>query len=120
MKDKYIKLLLQLKIDLKNPNIIPIGNGNSHTIHQSTNVGNIKWRLVTYKYNDKLSYKYDYNVFQSIGEPVLNSPIFDNIDDLMLSLENDYDRLFNKDKIVIVTKSKNRIDKIIHETKPFI
>jgi len=120
MKYQYIKLLLQLKINLRKPSIIPIGNGNSHTIYQSTNVENIKWRLVTYKYNDKLSYKYDYNVFQSIGEPVLNSPIFDNIDDLMLSLENDYDKLFNKDKIVIVTKSKSRIDRIIQETKSFI
>jgi hypothetical protein len=32
MKYKYIKLLLRLKINLRNPNIIDVGDDNSHTI----------------------------------------------------------------------------------------
>ena len=68
MKYKYIKLLLQLKINLRNPNIIDVSDDNSHTIYASPNIilnlngETTNWRLITYKYNNKLSYTYDYNV----------------------------------------------------------
>ena len=82
------------------------------------NVETTNWRLITYNYNNKLSYTYDYNVFGIFGNPVISSPIYDSIDDLMIGLENDYDRLYNRDEIVIIPKSRK--DRIVKETKPFV